>query len=556
MDTARPTIQGRGQGRPGASLPTTDVRAWAAGRDAAGSEAHGRARPRATALSPVRLLDEVRRTPSLYLVLAVLLVVAAWMRLRDPACTIFLYDQARDLIVLHDLVHLDRLPLLGPEVSTGGYLGPAMYYLLAPLAALSLAPEVMVLAFAASNIAAIVIAFAICRRYFGARSGVVAATLLGFDAYAISSSRAIWNPYLLPLVSALLLLAVLRVVVETEWRWLPVVALCLALLPQLHLTAAVHVLALLPVFLAVPCLRRPPRRQLALAVACAAAMLLPLALFELRSGFANLRAIVAGVRGVAGIGVPVPANLGALFAQNVLGNPVFRSILLCGAALMVVEWLRGRLSLQERTVLAVLVLPVLVLAAVAPFSAWLAAVPRTSQSLMIVTAVACGWFTDRALGFLARKGVGGALVGGAIATLLALYCAHGVVKNESLYRDGYGVRPFGLLRNQRSVAEAVRRLAGTSWPPAGTVLTCEQGPPLQEYGRSYGYLLRLMAEPGPAPRTEGTKLYVISADLPVHDEVAGEIEGVRIFRLGDRSALARLLADHPAVTCHEVSVER
>jgi len=504
----------------------------------------------------VPLLDEVRRTPWIYLVLAVLLVVAAWMRLRDPACTIFLYDQARDLIVLHDLVHLTRVPLLGPEVSTGGYLGPAMYYLLAPLAALSLAPEVMVLAFAAANIAAIVIAFAICRRYFGARSGVVAAVLLGFNVYAIGSSRAIWNPYLLPLVSALLLLAVLRVVVEMEWRWLPVVALCLSLMLQLHLTAGIHVLALLPVFLAVPSLRRPPRRQLAMAVAGAAAVFLPLALYEVHSGFANLRAIVAGIRGVAGAGTPALANVLVLLGQNVFGDPVISLTLLSGASLMVVAWIRGRLSIQERTMLAVLLLPVLALAAAAPFSPRLVEAPRTSQSLMIVAVVACAWFIDRAVVLLARHGVRGPLVSGAVATLLALYCAHGVVRNEIHYRDDYDVRPFGLLRTQRSVAQAVRRLAGASWPPAGSVLTCEQGPPLQEYGRSYGSLLRLMAEPGPAPRVEGPLLYVISADLPARDEVVDEIEGVRIFRFGDRRALARLLDDHPAVTCHEVAVKR
>jgi hypothetical protein len=100
----------------------------------------------------------------------------------------------------------------------------------------------------------------------------------------------VWNPHAFLFVEGLALLGVLRLRENPGSRWAIVVPVACLALPQLHMSAPVVWLALLP--LAAGSIRRWNRRYLMLGLALGLLLYIPYAIHEARTGLDNTRAFL------------------------------------------------------------------------------------------------------------------------------------------------------------------------------------------------------------------------------------------------------------------------
>jgi len=127
---------------------------------------------------------------------------------------------------------------------------------------------------------------------FGDRGAAFAGALLALSPWSALFGDRVWNPNTFVFVEAAAFLAAvtLRTRPESRWAALALPVACLAL-PQLHMSAPVVWLALLPIV--ARSLPRANRPALAAGVALGALLYLPLILYEARTGMSNTRALIA-----------------------------------------------------------------------------------------------------------------------------------------------------------------------------------------------------------------------------------------------------------------------
>ncbi len=217
-------------------------------------------------------------------------VLAAALRLSLVSTARFTGDESRDYAIGMDLAHGRSFPLLGPVLSGGRARLPGpLYYWLATVPYLfSSAPEAGNLFFELLGALTVWMFWSSLRSPFGEAGAAFAAILMALSPWSALFGDRVWNPHAFLLCEGVALLAVLRLRENPDSRWaigLPVA--CLALL-QLHMSAPVVWLALLP--LGATSWRRWNRRYLALGIALGLALYVPAAMSEIGSGFGNTRA--------------------------------------------------------------------------------------------------------------------------------------------------------------------------------------------------------------------------------------------------------------------------
>jgi len=177
--------------------------------------------------------------------LALILLLAALLRLGEPGIIEFLHDEALLSLMAQDMAAGKGIPLTGIASSVGLPNPPVSVYIMAIPYALSPSPQFATLFIAALNIAGVGLLWAIARRYFGQMVALAAGLLYAVNPWAILYSRKIWaQDFHTPFILLALLLGLLGF--REGKRWAQV--LCL---PVLFIGLQIHFAAwmLLPAFL-------------------------------------------------------------------------------------------------------------------------------------------------------------------------------------------------------------------------------------------------------------------------------------------------------------------
>ena len=213
----------------------------------------------------------------------------------------FLGDEGRDVRVVRNLLS-GNLVFIGPQTSIGNmYLGPLYYYLIAPALAFSggnpVGPAIEV---AFLGTLTVLLTWWFGRAWFGRRIGLIAALLFTLSPVAIIYSRSSWNPNPMPLFSLLSVWGIWQVYHRRKFGYLSLVGITMAFALQMHYLG----LLLLPVLGIYWLLTLKSAwgnqkekslviRNSILGIILFLVLMSPLALFDLKHDFMNLKAFQA-----------------------------------------------------------------------------------------------------------------------------------------------------------------------------------------------------------------------------------------------------------------------
>lgn len=273
-----------------------------------------------------------------WLALALIVVLAAALRLGNSGVVEFKRDEANLARLALDMAHGRAFPLLGITSSVGLPNPPFSVYLFAPPFLISDDPALATGYVAALNVVAVVLAYALARRYYGPLAALAAGLFFATNPWAVIFARKIWAQDLLPLFVLLTVGSGLLGFVEGKR------AARFAHLPLLAVTGQIHYVtfALIPVsaFLLLRGRRRLDRAFWSGAVV-AALLCVPFALGILRAGSAGLSgALSASTAGSEGAGLSITGRsleftlmvLGGTDIHSLTGSHVFEAYLRVGFA--------------------------------------------------------------------------------------------------------------------------------------------------------------------------------------------------------------------------------
>ena len=228
---------------------------------------------------------------------AAIFAAAAALRLALVQTARFTGDEARDYAIAMDIAHGVRFPVLGPVITSGiaQLPGPFSYWLAAFPQLFTRAPEAGNVFFELMGAASVWMFWYALRCQFGGAAAAFAAALMACSPWSALFGDRVWNPNAFLVFEILALLAVVKLRERPDSAWAAVLPVACLILPQLHMSAPVVWLALVP--LAWGSARRWNRRYLLLGCALAVLLYIPLAVHEARTGFANTHAFFAETLG-------------------------------------------------------------------------------------------------------------------------------------------------------------------------------------------------------------------------------------------------------------------
>lgn len=297
---------------------------------------------RAAQAKPSRLLD---------LAFVGVLVIGAFLRLFQIDATQFWNDSAGTYNLAYDVAALHGIPVTGIHSSIGSFTPPVPVYIYL-LPALLGSPTLGNVETALAIVATIAVTYYICRRYLNQTIGLIAALLFSVSMGSIEFSRFIWQPSLQAPFTVLLIAAVLAGVAGKRRGWFAWALPFLGLAIQMHpVTAALFVLILLGWLLAPETVRL---RDLLIGVAVTIALYIPTLIFEIMSGFYDIRVFLHAARGKPVISATVFhrfLDINSLIQlPNLADWPLYRALNIAWEALL----LCGLLYLAWRVVAPIL----------------------------------------------------------------------------------------------------------------------------------------------------------------------------------------------------------
>ncbi len=218
-----------------------------------------------------------------WLALALILLLAAALRMGAPGITEFKRDEANMMARTLDLARGRDLPLLGLSSSVNIPNPPVSVYLFAVPFAFSDSPLPATLYVGALNVLAVALTWALARRYAGVRAALIAALLYAASPWGAIYARKLWAQDLLPPFVVLTVFTALLGYAEGK-RWARIGHWpLLAITVQIHYAAA----SLIPLSGLALALwsRRIRRRELAAGLLLAALTALPAAAGAYRDGW-------------------------------------------------------------------------------------------------------------------------------------------------------------------------------------------------------------------------------------------------------------------------------
>ena len=211
--------------------------------------------------------------------LALILAVAALLRMGWPGLTEFKQDEAHLYSLALDVAEFRAFPLRGISSSVGLPNSPISVYLFALPLFVWKSPLSATLFAGALSTASVALGYWLARRYWGARVAVMSAVLYAAAPWAVIYSRKIWAQDLLPLFTLGCVAAGLLGFVEGRRWWQAAHLLLLALVAQIHLSGLA--LAPLTLLLLVLFRRNVDRRGLLIGLGAAALSALPMGWYAL-----------------------------------------------------------------------------------------------------------------------------------------------------------------------------------------------------------------------------------------------------------------------------------
>lgn len=165
-----------------------------------------------------------------------LLLLAALLRFyRIGELTEFLGDQGRTGILIWNAWTNKNLPLVGPSVLSGQYLGPFFYYFIAlPFIISNFHPLAPALWMATFGILSVFLVFYVGEKLFEFWIGSAIATLYAVSPYIISSDRTLWEPNIVHFFILLYILCVYLVQNERKFTAFFPMGILVGILVQLH----------------------------------------------------------------------------------------------------------------------------------------------------------------------------------------------------------------------------------------------------------------------------------------------------------------------------------
>lgn len=203
----------------------------------------------------------------------------------------FYYDQARDALVIHKIIHEQKLTLIGPTTGIEGiFLGPFYYYLLLPAYLIGSGdPAVAASWVGLINSLTIFGIFFIGRKLFNTAAGFIGAFLFAFSWDAIYFARWFANPSPLPFFVCLILLSLINLKqLKKDW-WLVILAAGVALSLQIEAAAAIWFIPATLISLIVLKIR-PSFKWIIISTSVFLVLSSPLLLFDLKHDFLILKA--------------------------------------------------------------------------------------------------------------------------------------------------------------------------------------------------------------------------------------------------------------------------
>lgn len=177
------------------------------------------------------------------IILAVLLLGAFFVRsYRTNALLRFYFDQGRDALVIHEMIHTPKPVLVGPTTGLAGILrGPFFYYLLLPGYLVGQgSPVVAAIWLQVINIIGLYFIYLSAKTLFSKTAGLIAIFLLGFSNHLVSLSRWLSNPSPIFTTVPIMLYGLIQITKQKKITlWWPIVALMLGLNLQLEIASEI-----------------------------------------------------------------------------------------------------------------------------------------------------------------------------------------------------------------------------------------------------------------------------------------------------------------------------
>ncbi len=135
--------------------------------------------------------------------LLIVFILGAWFRIEGVISKsfAFTYDVGRDLLAVGDIVHLGKIPLIGPTTGLPGlFYGPWWYFILTPVFILASGNPVGIAFFMSiSGMVTVLLGFKIGKSIGGVVLSIVFASLLSLSPVMVAVASQIWSPNLIPL---------------------------------------------------------------------------------------------------------------------------------------------------------------------------------------------------------------------------------------------------------------------------------------------------------------------------------------------------------------------
>jgi 4-amino-4-deoxy-L-arabinose transferase-like glycosyltransferase len=151
----------------------------------------------------------------------------------------FKSEEARDTIVIRNLVEGKEYPLLGAPFSAGGRSGPAFYYLLSIPYFFVQDPRAISFFVGLLNVCGVFLLYEIGKNFFSKNVGLISSALLAVSPFAVIYSRKIWNIDALLPFALLFFFLLLSYLEKKKTRYLLLAAIPLAIAMQIHVTSIV-----------------------------------------------------------------------------------------------------------------------------------------------------------------------------------------------------------------------------------------------------------------------------------------------------------------------------
>jgi 4-amino-4-deoxy-L-arabinose transferase-like glycosyltransferase len=169
---------------------------------------------------------------------ALIMLLAAALRMGWPGITEFKLDEARDYQLALQMVEFKALPLTATAMSVGLPNSPLSIYIYAVPLFVWKNPLAPMLFGALLNTAAVALLVVLVRRYWGMRAALIAGLLYAAAPWAVLYSRKIWASNLLPLFLLGYVFSGLLAFVEGRRRWVVAHLVLFSVIVQIHISTA------------------------------------------------------------------------------------------------------------------------------------------------------------------------------------------------------------------------------------------------------------------------------------------------------------------------------